>query len=236
MTDADWVKAGIDLLQAMVSGVFVGLVIYWLDERRAKRDRRLSDFRLASNWSFSEPKISLRNFDLTKSNLSGYEFVKANLERATLFNSSNWATNFSEANLRHVDFRKSVFVGCKFIGANLRGADFSGALIRKGTEHNTISDFTGADLRKSKFISAKLSNVILAKADLTFVDFNKAYILNCDFTEADLTGSHWKSVRKVENCIWKNVKVDTSENIPKYLWEEIQRQNMPIKRKKRVER
>jgi hypothetical protein len=68
-----WFQAGIDLLEAIIGEAFVRLIIYWLDDRRVKRDRRLSDFRIASNWSSTEPNISLRDFNLAKLNLSGYE-------------------------------------------------------------------------------------------------------------------------------------------------------------------
>src|SRR6266496_5335292 len=122
MSGSDWIKVGVDILQAIISGVFVGFVIFWLDQRRALRERRLSDFRIASNWYNTEPKVSLRNFDLTKSNLSGNKFIKANLEGATIADSGLWATNFSEANLIHADFRKSRLVGTKLTKAKANGA------------------------------------------------------------------------------------------------------------------
>ena len=80
----NWWQELIDLLQAIVSGLFVGWAVYWLDERRAKRDRRLSDFRIATNWSKNEPKASLKNFDLSKANLSGHDFVKANFSKSQI--------------------------------------------------------------------------------------------------------------------------------------------------------
>lgn len=129
MNQINWFQTIIDIAQAIISGVFVGLVIFWLDERRAKRERRLSDFRIASNWFRTEPKVSLRNFDLAKTNLSGYKFIKANLEDAIISNSGLWATNFSEANLRHADFRKSRLVGARFEKATAFHANFSWATI-----------------------------------------------------------------------------------------------------------
>jgi uncharacterized protein YjbI with pentapeptide repeats len=56
-------------------------------------------------------------------------------------------------------------------------------------------------------------------------DFSKATVINCDFTNAELTDSKWKKVKKVENCIWKNVKFGSQDIFPSKLWEEIQRQN-----------
>jgi uncharacterized protein YjbI with pentapeptide repeats len=131
MSNADWIKAGVDLLGAIISGVFVGLVVYLLDERRAKRDRRLSDFRIASNWFKNEPKISLRNFDLTNTNLAGHKFMKANLEDALFVNADVWETDFSEANLRGTNFRKARLIGTKLIKVIARGSIFSETKILK---------------------------------------------------------------------------------------------------------
>jgi len=227
MSSSDWIKIGIDVLQAIISGVFVGLVIFWLDERRALRERRLSDFRIASNWSNTEPKVSLRNFDLTQSNLSGNKFIKANLEGAVIADSGLWATNFSEANLIHVDFRKSRLVGVKLTKAKANGADFGKATITKRSDpdYQYLPDFTGASLKGAKLVGTQLNGVLMIQANLKGADFSKATILECDFTGADLTDSNWKKVKRVENCIWKDVKFAKPENFPPYLWKEIQRQN-----------
>ena len=228
MTNEDWIKAGIDLLQAVISGVFVGLVIFWLDERRALRERRLSDFRIASNWYNTEPKVSLRNFDLTKSNLSGNKFIKANLEGATIADSGLWATNFSEANLIHADFRKSRLVGTKLTKAKANGADFGKATIttRSDPDYEYLPEFSNATLKGARFIGTQLNGVVMREANLKGTDFSQATVLGCDFTEADLTDSNWKKVKRVENCIWKNVKGYKQQNFPLNLWSEIQRQNI----------
>ncbi|GEM_PF-2005454 len=224
----NWFQAGIDLLQAIISGVFVGLVVYLLDERRAKRERRLSDYRIASNWNTTEPKVSLRNFDLTKANLSGHKFIKANLEGVILFKAGLWATNFSEANLRDANFRKCKLVGTRFEKAVAYDADFSWATItsRNDPDYKYRPDFANAKLDHAKFIGTRLSGVTLVETSLRGSDFSKAIVLNCDFTGADLAKSNWKKVRHVENCVWKNVKVDQPEYFPPDLWKEILRQNV----------
>ena len=238
MSNADWIKAGIDLLGAIISGVFVGLVVYLLDERRAKRDRRLSDFRIATNWSHNEPRVSLKNFDLSETNLSGHNFVKANLEDTTFAKSKMWATNFSEANLRGTDFHKTQLVGVKFKNVVAIRIDFSRAAInsRKDPDYVYLPDFSDSNLIYAKFLSSSIEGVLFQNANLKGSDFSKAIIVNCDFTGADLTGSKWKTVKKVKNCIWKNVKVDSSENFPRLLWEEIQQQNAKTTTKKKHEK
>ncbi|MBK6647868.1 MAG: pentapeptide repeat-containing protein [Anaerolineales bacterium] len=57
---------------------------------------------------------------MSKTNLSGHKFIKANLEDAIITNSGLWATNFSEANLRKTDFQKSRLYGAKFIKQSSR--------------------------------------------------------------------------------------------------------------------
>ena len=228
MNTINWVQVTVDILQSVIGGVFVGLVIYWLDERRAKRERRLSDYRIACNWHTTEPKVSLRNFDLTKANLSGHKFIKANLEGAVLTGAALWGADFSEAKLREADFRKARLVGTKFTKASAAIADFSWSTItnRSDPDHEYTPDFTGAKLAGSKFVGARLNGVALKGTKLQGTDFSRAIVLNCDFTDADLTRSNWKWVKRVVNCIWKNVKVDKPENFPSALWDEIRRQNM----------
>ena len=236
MNQINWFQTIIDVAQAIISGVFVGLVIFWLDERRAKRERRLSDFRIASNWFRTEPKVSLRNFDLSKTNLSGHKFIKANLEDAIISDSGLWATNFSEANLRHADFRKSKLVGARFEKATAFHANFSWATImsRSDPDYEYLPDFTNAKLGGSKFIGTRLNGVAMINTDLRGTDFSKAVVLGCNFTGADFTNSNWKKVKRVETCIWKDVKVDNSSNFPAKLWEEIQKQNVKPARKQKL--
>ncbi|MCI0555149.1 MAG: pentapeptide repeat-containing protein [Anaerolineae bacterium] len=227
MSNADWINAGRDLLQAIISGIVVASVIFWLNERRAKRERRLSDYRIASNWNTTEPKVSLRNFDLTKANLSGCEFIGANLERAIIRETSMWATDFTEANLREVNFRKSEIYAAKFRKATAFSADFSWAIVsERGKEgEKKRPNFTHAVLKSAKFIGTQLIGTMMVEANLQESDFTKAIVQGCDFTGADFHDSNWKRVKRVENCVWKNVKVDNSENFPPYLWKEIQSQN-----------
>jgi len=227
MSNADWFKAGIDLLAAIISGVFVGLAIYWLDERRAKRERRLSDYRIASNWKNVEPKVSLRDFDLTKTNLSGHKFRRANLESTILFGTILWGSNFEGANLRHCDFRKSRMVGSKLASAIAVGANFSGAIIKKNIdpENNFWSDFSNISLKGAKLVGTRINGVRFANASLRGADFRGAIILDCDFTGADLNDVNWKKAKRIENCIWKDIKFAKAENFPPNVWKEIQEQN-----------
>ena len=155
MTQVDWINVVVDLLQAIISGIFVGVVIYWLDERRAKRERRLSDFRIASNWETTEPRASLRNFDLTNTNLSGFEFTEANLEGSTMFDCKIFGTDFSHANLRWANFGKSRLISPDFVNAMAHNTNFSGAVIT-ASANGAETDFTDSILTRANFIKTSL--------------------------------------------------------------------------------
>src|SRR5690606_4380035 len=113
MSTVNWLQVVIGILQSVLSGIFVGLVIYWLDERRAKRERNLSDFRIASNWEASQPKVSMRNFQLANTNLAGCDLSTANLENANFRKAWLHGTNFSKANLRRTNFQATSLLGTK---------------------------------------------------------------------------------------------------------------------------
>ena len=227
----DW----FDVIQSVISGIFVGLVVFGLDLVRAKRERRLSDFRIAANWEVTDPKPSLRNFDLKGSNLSGYNLSDANLESANLQKTALWGTNLNGANLRKVNFRNSKLVGVTFTNVVSFYSDYSSVLIRQRSEGGRIftpnftnANFWGTVFRKATIKNATFNNVVFNKAD-----FSGAIIEDCDFSDSDLTDSKWLKVRKVENCFWKNVKVGDAKNLPKWLLEEIQMQNTKPDKKKR---
>lgn len=223
----DWSNIIQTIISGVISGIVVGLVVYGLDERRAKRERRIADFRIASNWRETEPKVSLRDFDLTRANLSGHKFRKANLEGAILCETILWGSNFEGANLRHSDFRKTKMVGAKLADAIAVGANFSKSVIKKkiDPEHDFWSDFSNISLKGAKFTGAHLSGVMFANASLRGADFTGAIISNCDFSGADLNDVNWKRAKRIEHCIWKDVKCVEARNFPAGLWKEVQDQN-----------
>lgn len=227
MSQSEWIKAGIDLLQAIISGIFVGVVIYWLDERRAKRERRLSDFRVAVGWSDRKQKESLRGFDLSHVNLSGHNFAEADLEDARFDETGLWGTKFTKANLRLACFRKANMLGTEFQDVIAYRADFSQSKILKRIypDKKVFVDFTGASLQEAIFREASITGAAFVNARLNQSNFNKAVISECDFTGSDLAKSNWRKVKRVENCIWKNVRSIEPDNFPPELWKEIQRQN-----------
>lgn len=233
MDTVNWVQVIVGIFQSVLSGVFVGLVIYWLDERRAKRERNLSDFRIASNWEVSKPKVSMRNFQLANTNLAGCNLSTANLENANFKKAWLHGTNLIKANLRRTNFQATSLLGTKGNGAIAYHANFSDARIGRETDvqEKIPVDFSGSNLFAGSFRKAKINQTLFVKTNLTGTDFTDAIVKKCDFTSADLTDSKWKKVKKVENCTWKDV-IATPDNFPPELWKEIQNQNAkPIKKR-----
>lgn len=229
MNISDWIGAVIDLLSAIFSGVIIAMAVYFLDERRAKREQRLSDYRIASNWYQNEPKVSLRAFDLRQRNLSACKFIGANLEEAIFTRSKMWATNFSEANLRLTNFHRTELVGSKFTKAVVIRGNFTGSTIKARTDpdYTYTPDFSDATMVYAKFTNAQIDGANFTNTNLQGSDFSRAIVKKCDFSGADLTKSNWRRVKLVEKCIWKGVRVDSQACFPLYLWREIQLQNPP---------
>jgi uncharacterized protein YjbI with pentapeptide repeats len=235
MGQVNWFQVFVDILQAVISGIFVGVALYFLDERRSVRERRLSDFRVASNWSQSKPKMSLRDFDLTKTNLSGRNFVQAHLESATFEKAVIWGTDFSKANLRAANFKRTNLVGVIFKQAMIYRGDFSNATISRKTypDIDYQPDFTSSVLHRAKFCNAKIHGALFKEANLESTDFTGANVQNCDFSEADLKDSTWKKVKHFDSCNWIGVKNANQSNFPPKLWEEIQAQNSAPRKKRK---
>jgi len=234
MTDVDWIKAGIDLALTIIGGVIVAVTVYFLDERRVKRERRLSDVRIASNWETSNPKVSLRDFDLRDSNLSGFDFSAGNFERAKFQKAYLRVTIFKDANLIFTDFRSAEIAATDFTNAIVFYSNFSKAVIRSRSDESKkeYPTFTNAHFRGVNFRNAKISDAKFHGTILKDADFSGAIVRNCDFTKSDLTNSKWNKVKRVENCIWKGVKIGDTNTFPNWLLEEIQVQNIKQKKKK----
>ena len=224
----NWVQVIVDILQAVISGIFVGVVIYWLDERRAKRERRLSDYRIASNWEVSKPKVSMRNFQLSNTNLAGCDLSTANLENTDLSKAWLHGVSFTKANLRRANFQAASLLGTKVNDVIAYHVNFSGARIgrEKRTQEKLPVDFSRSNLFGSSFRKARINQALFSKTNLVDTDFTGAVVKKCDFTGADLTGSKWKMVKLVEDCTWKGVEGVNLDNFPPTLLKEVRRQNV----------
>jgi hypothetical protein len=230
MTGLDPIIASgiVAVVSGLLSGLMVGIFMFWLEERRELRDRRREDYRIATNWDIEGKKPSLRNFDLTGANLSGHKLTGADLEGSNLEYSEMWATDFTGANLRRAKFRKAKLVGVQFTNAVALLADFSMATISRRiyAEMSYIPNFSWATMSRANFRYARVDGAIFEGANLTSADFTGAKIRNTDFSGADLSQSNWRKVKEVSNCTWKSVKISHPADFPEWLQKEIQHQNV----------
>ncbi len=224
-----------DIVQAIISGVIVGLVVFSLDLVRAYRERKLSDYRIAANWETSNPKVNLRDFNLSRENLSDYNFSSANFERAIFQKAYLRLTKFKDANLKYTDFRNAEIAATDFTNAIVFYSNFSKTVIRSRSDENKkeYPNFTNAHFRGANFRNAKISDAIFHNTILKDADFSWAVIKNCDFTGSDLTNSIWRNIKPAENCIWKDVKIGDAKKLPNWLLTEIRMQNAKQNKKKK---
>ncbi len=226
MGNMDWSN----IFQAIISGVFVGLVVFGLDLIRSRRERKLSDFRIAANWETSEHKVSLRSFYLPKANLSGFDLSGVNFESANIRKAGLWSTNLKNANLRKANLRGAQLVGADLQKVVATNANFSKTVIHRHdySELDCSANFSGARFIGVNFRKSSIKEALFQNTNLKYTDFSGAVIERTDFSYADLTGSKWKKVKRVEKCIWKGVKGATVNNFPTLLLDEIKKQNADV--------
>lgn len=107
--------------------------------------------------------------DFHDADMSGLEFILANLERSDFTDAYLFHTVFAESRLQNADFNR----------ANMRQAVLSS------------SDFTGASLKEcvlvnSRALAAKFCNADLSGARLQYADFRKTDLRGADFSGANL--------------------------------------------------
>lgn len=153
---------GCDLRGAKLDGVTV--------DRIERCDLRGASLRNAYPSAIRES--DLREASLENTSLSYRELSKCNLE----------GTDFSRAELTQAKLMGSKLAGAKLTGAQLGDADLTDADL-------TGADLTEAMLIKTKLAGAKLDNANLAKANLGGADLTGASLAGADFTEANVAGA-----------------------------------------------
>lgn len=131
----------------------------------------------------------LTQSNLNQSNLSGANLTKADLRFATLKQADlNWAV------LIEADLSNSDLTGAKLDQINLEQAKLNHALLigAELMEANltgaslVAANLTGANLRESRLTSANLKEAILTQSNLTEADLNGATLRSANLTEADM--------------------------------------------------
>jgi Pentapeptide repeats (8 copies) len=125
--------------------------------------------------------------DLSGANLSGKQFVNADLQAANLVGANLTGTNLTSAklggaNLTGANFTKTNLTGAVLQAASLIDVNFTNTNL-------TRTDFSYANLVNTNFRTAILSNTDLAGANLALADFTGANLTTTSLTSANLTGA-----------------------------------------------
>lgn len=103
-----------------------------------------------------------RRADLSKMDLSGYDFNNMFLTKANFLRSNLSGSNFYNAELSYCDMRYVVATETNFKNVAMYGAQLMGADLRN-------SSFSGAFLKCSNLFNAKLAGVSFHKVDASYV-------------------------------------------------------------------
>ena len=128
-----------------------------------------------SGADLSETNLSKAN--LIRANLSGADLSETNLSQADLM-----GTNLSVADLRRVSLGGAYLIGVILRKADLRGADLRGA-------HLSWVNLSGANLSKANLIGANLSSTHLNRANLIGANLGSAHFKSGTIEGANFTDS-----------------------------------------------
>jgi len=131
---------------------------------------------------------------LGSTNLSGADFMNADLSSASLYSANLsrtylWSTNLTGADLSYANVSKAQVWNANLVGADLHHVDLSEA------------DFVDANLSKAIFVQGKLMRVTfrntnLSETDLSYSDLSEASLLwNTNLSGADLRSANLHKVK-----------------------------------------
>lgn len=180
----------------------------------------------------------LREIDFSNKNLAGKRIEGCDLRRAKFTNAVLTGTEFSNCDLTGADFSQSCLGQAKFICCNLERSGFRQADLQKVRLVNCNlwhtgfikSDLTGGvfekiNLEQVLFYRSKLGGALFdiqeiardtsfALCDLKNTVFNgtedEAIIFNCDFRNADLSGSRFL-VAEIRNSNFTKAKLTQTD-------------------------
>jgi uncharacterized protein YjbI with pentapeptide repeats len=150
--------------------------------------------------------------DLTTSDLRGVNLAGVNLNRTTMIRADFTGANLSGASLMRpsvattLDFdpaesprfaradMRNIRMTAKLIGADFRGADLTGAMMGPHEPRSDLSSMPASILKSCDFSGAKLTDVDLSRAILTFsrfvgADLRRATLIGADLSKVDLSGA-----------------------------------------------
>lgn len=158
------------------------------------QDNRDEQYQIVLNWNGQD---KMRNFDLSRRNLSelvldGADLRDANLSGANLFGSSMNHADLVGATLAGARINSVQLVGARLHEADLSSADLTGAtVLRKAV-------LAGAKLDNADLSEADLTETILDSASLRGTTLDRARLVRSDLYRADLsdTSMLWVDLRE----------------------------------------
>lgn len=139
----------------------------------------------------------IANTDFGYSTLNDSTFNNANMEGASLRNTTGDKVNFKNAFMKDSIMSDSCLVDCKFDGANMEHANCLDANFNQSTFVNSLmsnitlkdsslqgADFTGADLSNADLSNVIITNAIFTNANLYNVTCDETLLENESFNEA----------------------------------------------------
>jgi uncharacterized protein YjbI with pentapeptide repeats len=118
--------------------------------------------------------------------------------------------DLSGADLRKADLSGANLSGANLYEANLRGADLSGADLYEANLSG--ANLSGADLSGADLSGADLSGANLYGADLSGADLRKADLYGADLRGADLSGANLSGA----NLYGADLNGQTMDRLPQY--------------------
>jgi uncharacterized protein YjbI with pentapeptide repeats len=135
-------------------------------------------FQIAYHWVELGRKDSLREFDLSQTDLRAINLVEADLRLANLSEAKLNLANLARADLRIVNFKGACLSEADLRGANLSRANLSRADLSQ-------ADLYGANLTRTNLSQANLYKANLYKARLYGADLRWANLLGVTIRDED---------------------------------------------------
>ena len=141
-------------------------------------------------------KMDLRGRDLSKIELTRFNFDKAELSKANLSGTKIYCGSFKEACLSNCNlegaYMDAMLTKSNLNGVNGKNADFS-------SDECDYAYFVNAILQNANFTGATICNADFTHADLSEADFEGADLDHANFAYANLQNANLLGVRNLES-------------------------------------
>jgi len=195
----------------------VGLILYWFEQRRNKRDEVERERRLREDKA-RRAREDLSDLRYDRSTDAPYK-VLGTIRRLLDLKEKN--LKLSEINLSRLEIRDlklersdlhaTVFKKCHLLRVRIENCRCEAAVFIDAHFKHTI--FFKADLRRAKFQNATLKGMDFTSCDITYADFTGADLSSANFRNVDCKGV------KFNNAILRSTNFIGAKNLDSYVIE-----------------